>query len=71
MMDIDDFKKVNDKYGHQVGDEVLKETGKIIVDNLNKEDIVARYGGEEIIMYVSNFSSKEDVYNIVNGIRKK
>lgn len=71
MMDIDDFKKVNDKYGHQLGDEVLKNTGKIISENLNKGDIVARYGGEELIMYISNYNSKEDVYNVVNSIRKK
>ncbi|KGM98122.1 histidine kinase [Clostridium novyi A str. 4552] len=71
MMDIDDFKNVNDKYGHQVGDEVLKKTGKIIVGNLNKCDIVGRYGGEEIIMYVSNFNSKEEVYNVIDSIRKK
>lgn len=48
MIDIDDFKKVNDIYGHMAGDYVLKEVSKIFINTLRKTDFVYRYGGEEI-----------------------
>jgi diguanylate cyclase (GGDEF)-like protein len=47
LADIDHFKKVNDNFGHDVGDEVLKRVAKIINDNLRKSDAVCRWGGEE------------------------
>jgi len=47
MVDIDDFKKVNDTYGHQAGDKVLKEIAREIRSTLRARDVVARYGGEE------------------------
>lgn len=50
MLDIDHFKKVNDVYGHMVGDEVLKFLVKELKHNLRESDIVARYGGEEFIV---------------------
>jgi len=50
MFDIDYFKKVNDSYGHDVGDEVLKEIAARVSRNLRNFDMVARYGGEEFII---------------------
>lgn len=47
MLDIDHFKNINDKHGHQVGDQVLEELADLIKENLRLFDIVARYGGEE------------------------
>ncbi|MDZ7837568.1 MAG: GGDEF domain-containing protein [Actinomycetota bacterium] len=47
MLDIDNFKTINDLYGHQNGDRVLSETGKIIKRTLREADIAGRYGGEE------------------------
>lgn len=47
MMDIDDFKRINDLYGHRVGDNVLKELAALIKRGVRKTDIVSRYGGEE------------------------
>jgi len=50
MMDIDYFKRVNDKYGHLIGDQVLRSIALIIQDHLRDSDFVGRYGGEEFII---------------------
>ncbi len=47
MIDIDDFKSINDRFGHQAGDEVLRQTGKLLRKSLRKSDFITRYGGEE------------------------
>lgn len=54
ILDIDHFKDINDNYGHQVGDEVLKSFTKIIDENLRKYDILGRYGGEEFIVVLDD-----------------
>ena len=50
MMDIDHFKKINDGFGHQVGDQVLKEIADICLAILRKVDVMCRYGGEEFVV---------------------
>jgi diguanylate cyclase (GGDEF)-like protein len=54
MMDIDFFKKVNDSYGHPMGDLVLKEVAKIISQNIRATDLLARYGGEEFVCMLAD-----------------
>ena len=50
LCDIDDFKKVNDNYGHPVGDQVLNLLGSIIKKNIREKDFAGRYGGEEFLV---------------------
>jgi len=47
LLDLDHFKKINDKYGHNTGDEVLREAAKLLSDNLRNVDVISRWGGEE------------------------
>ncbi|MBU3105919.1 bifunctional diguanylate cyclase/phosphohydrolase [Clostridium gasigenes] len=68
FIDIDYFKHYNDLYGHQKGDEVLKSIGKILRENIRKEDIVARYGGEEFAVLLPNIKENEAII-IADNIR--
>lgn len=52
LMDIDDFKLVNDRYGHKEGDNVLLQVADIIRDSIREFDIAARWGGEELVVYL-------------------
>lgn len=69
MIDIDDFKKVNDTYGHPFGDKVLQSISRVIKNNTRAQDLVARYGGEEIIIYFSNFTNTQLLSERLNKIR--
>jgi diguanylate cyclase (GGDEF)-like protein len=61
MIDIDDFKKINDKYGHDVGDKAIKELVKIVQDNIKGSDIVARFGGEEFCVLLKDIDKSSAV----------
>ncbi|MCB9096148.1 MAG: diguanylate cyclase [Arcobacter sp.] len=50
LLDIDNFKSINDTYGHQIGDEVLKEISKLILTNVREADVCVRWGGEEFLI---------------------
>lgn len=68
IMDLDYFKKVNDNYGHDQGDVVLKEVAKIIKSSIRKLDTAGRYGGEEFIAILPS-TSKEAAFSIAERIR--
>ncbi|WP_256761270.1 diguanylate cyclase [Cohnella sp. WQ 127256] len=59
LFDIDHFKQINDKYGHIVGDEVLKSTADIVRTKLRRTDILARYGGEEFTIYLPHTNREQ------------
>jgi diguanylate cyclase (GGDEF)-like protein/PAS domain S-box-containing protein len=58
MLDIDDFKEVNDSFGHQNGDVVLKNLARLLAENVRNIDIVARYGGEEFAVILPKTDSQ-------------
>ncbi|MCB8815011.1 GGDEF domain-containing protein [Desulfosporosinus shakirovi] len=59
ILDIDDFKKINDTYGHLAGDKILQEISFLIQANIRKNDVVARYGGEEFAILFPDTSAKD------------
>jgi diguanylate cyclase (GGDEF)-like protein/PAS domain S-box-containing protein len=58
FFDLDDFKGINDHYGHQTGDRVLRDFAGILKDSVRESDIVARYGGEEFVIVLPRASLK-------------
>jgi diguanylate cyclase (GGDEF)-like protein len=71
IVDFDNFKRINDTYGHPMGDEVLKTISKVMQKATRANDIVARYGGDEIIMFIQNFTDREKVYHRIEALRKE
>lgn len=74
MLDIDDFKAINDRYGHPAGDVVLRDLGTLIKDTVRTSDIACRYGGEEIaIIFVETSVNEgvEVVRRILSRVRQK
>lgn len=69
MMDIDHFKKVNDSWGHPVGDEVLVEVATLVVERLAHKGRAYRYGGEEISLLLPTYSA-EEAAGLAERIRK-
>lgn len=75
LLDIDHFKNINDSYGHDVGDDVLKAITKTIKDNIRAEDIFARHGGEEFTLLLRNtdqetgFKIAEKLRNLVSNLQ--
>lgn len=68
ILDIDHFKIINDKYGHPAGDAVLKEISYVISQNIRKEDLVCRYGGEEFAILFKNMN--HDNHKTIENIRQ-
>ena len=69
MLDIDDFKQVNDTHGHQQGDSVLTAVGRSILNNIRDMDTAARYGGEELVILMPR-TEIDTAYLVVERIRK-
>ncbi|HMB25201.1 MAG TPA: diguanylate cyclase, partial [Anaerolineales bacterium] len=69
MIDLDYFKKINDTYGHDAGDEVLKALAKTLTEQSRRGDFVCRYGGEEFVMVMPNIT-KRTAYDRARKLRK-
>jgi diguanylate cyclase (GGDEF)-like protein/putative nucleotidyltransferase with HDIG domain len=59
MLDLDDFKQVNDTYGHQIGDQMLREVARVLQDQLREYDFLARYAGDEFVAIVPELSEEQ------------
>ena len=70
FLDLDDFKGVNDRFGHDVGDEVLVSVGRRIEAAVRSSDLVARLGGDEFVVVHSSADDRVDVEMVVSRIRK-
>jgi diguanylate cyclase (GGDEF)-like protein len=70
LIDIDFFKKFNDKYGHQAGDAVLKHVSRTLKSSVRNEDYVCRYGGEEMTIILNN-TTKQNAIEIAKNICNK
>ncbi len=70
FIDLDKFKDVNDTFGHNVGDQMLKTIAKRIELSIRKEDFLARLGGDEFVLIINDIKGEEDVLNLANKINK-
>jgi diguanylate cyclase (GGDEF)-like protein len=69
MIDVDRFKAYNDHYGHQGGDEVLREVAQVLTSTLRENDFIARYGGEEIVVVLDDVNETA-AESVANRLRK-
>ncbi|CAK1707121.1 GGDEF domain protein [Vibrio crassostreae] len=65
ILDLDHFKRVNDTFGHDIGDEVLVEVARRVKQHLSPNDVVARWGGEEFVMLLSGSIEPEQQLNVI------
>ncbi|PKH02615.1 GGDEF domain-containing protein [Psychromonas sp. MB-3u-54] len=70
LIDLDNFKLINDQHGHQVGDQVLTEMSALVVQELRSFDVMARYGGEEFLVIAPN-TGPEYTHILAERLRKK
>jgi diguanylate cyclase (GGDEF)-like protein len=69
MLDLDRFKRINDVYGHQVGDDVLRQVGRVLAQRRRVTDLVARYGGEEFV-WVLPGARAQDAVELAEWVRR-
>jgi len=69
MLDIDHFKRLNDHYGHHIGDQVLRQVARILMADMREVDTVARYGGEEFVIILPE-TTEEEGLAVAQRIRK-
>lgn len=68
ILDLDNFKAINDLFGHSMGDKVLIDTANIIKSNLSKIDIVGRLAGDEFVAFIRNIDRREDLESIAKRL---
>lgn len=71
IMDVDRFKDVNDRYGHYIGDQLLKKVAGLLRANFRENDIVGRLGGDEFVVFMKNVREKSEVVEKARGLVEK
>lgn len=71
MLDLDNFKYINDTYGHPFGDKILIQVADILTSSFSKQDLISRFGGDEFCIYCPENNSVEQVCFMINNIYKK
>ena len=71
IMDIDNFKKINDTMGHSFGDKILLEVGKIVLDVLKNDGIAGRIGGDEIMLVINGKTDSNGLRSYLKAIRER
>ena len=71
FLDLNNFKKVNDTYGHERGDEVLKGVANLLKNAFREYDLIARYGGDEFVVVIEGNEQKIDIKNIIKRLNEK
>lgn len=71
FIDVDNFKKVNDTYGHNIGDKMLVTIAKRLVNSIRKDDIVARIGGDEFVIIAKNIKNIKNAKQLAFKLQKK
>lgn len=69
LLDLNEFKSINDRFGHKIGDEALKDSVEIIRRSLNTDDFIARFGGDEFVI-ITDIYNEQTLDKVVNRIRK-
>jgi diguanylate cyclase (GGDEF)-like protein len=70
IFDLDNFKKINDRYGHDMGDEILKKLAHLVREQLRKEDLFFRIGGEEFALLLSPAIRMDEIRSTAEGLRQ-
>lgn len=71
VMDIDKFKSINDTFGHDIGDDVLRQMGSFLDETFNSDDIIGRFGGDEFIAFIRNNDDPEAARQIADRITEE
>ncbi len=71
FIDIDKFKEINDNYGHDMGDEVLKNIASRMINSLKEKDLKARMGGDEFVVALSDLSTKDQIIKVTKRLIKE
>ncbi len=71
ILDLDNFKQINDSYGHLAGDFILKSIGEALIKFYGQEIYIGRYGGDEILLLLPNLHSYDDVHNFLSDLYTK